>query len=168
MYIIKSMPKMKSRQTAKRARQSRAKRARHRTYKKGGMFRRASAMRKTVFKQVIGEGLERLDKAKQVGEAVEKGMRSQSRASEFKSSVMPAQFSFGRKSASGEMHRHSSRDSAYNDAIHKTPMRPTANDEPPKLDRVRHRETDEERRRRLGLIAAPAMHNNIVKELFTH
>jgi len=48
-------------------------------------------------------------------------------------------------------------------------MRHIANDEPPKLGRIRHRETDAERRNRLGLIAAP-MHNqvNIVKELFTH
>jgi hypothetical protein len=123
-------------------------------------------MGKTVFKQVIGEGFERLDKAKQVGEAVEKGMRRQSRASEFRSSAMPAQFILSDSPLRTEMHRHSSRDSAYNDAINKTPMRPTTNDEPPKLGRVRHRETDEERRRRVGLIVAPAMHNNIVKELF--
>ena len=163
------MPNTKSRQTAM-SRTKRAKRVFHRTFKKGGMFRgSASAMGKKVFKQVIGEGFERLDKAKQVGEAVEKGMRRQSRTFGIKPSVLSDQFSFGRASASGEIHRHSSRDSAYNYAIHKTPTRHTANDEPPKLGRIRHRETAEERRHRLGF-ATPSMHNypNIVKELFTH
>jgi hypothetical protein len=134
------------------------------------MFRgSASAMGKKVFKQVIGEGFERLDKAKQVGEAVEKGMRRQSRTFGIKPSALSDQFSFGRSSASGEIHRHSSRDAAYNYAIHKTPTRHTANDEPPKLGRIRHRETDEERMRRLGFVT-PAMHNypTIVKQLFTH
>lgn len=134
------------------------------------MFRNsASAMGKKVFKQVIGEGFEKWDKARQVGEAVEKGMRRQSRTFGIKPSALSDKFSFDRTSASGEMHRHSSSDAAYNDAIHKTPMRHIANDEPPKLGRIRHRETDAERRFRLGLIAAP-MHNqvNIVKELFTH
>lgn len=145
-------------------------RAQRRT-KKGGMFRgSASAIGKKVLKEALfGKNpVDKLDKANQLKTAIEKGM-TRSRASEFKPAELSQQFRAS-ESPFYEMHRHSSHDRAYNAAIHKTPTRHTPNDEAPKLgSRLRHRETDEERRRRLGMSVAPAMHNpgNIVKELFT-
>jgi hypothetical protein len=144
--------------------QSRTIRQQRRTCKKGGMFRMAGK----VVGEVIGKkGPDRVDKAWQVAQKVKEGLTPKS-ITKFNYAESPRSFASVLSPFRDEMHRHSFHDRAYNDAIHKTPTRPITNDEPPKLGRVRHRETDEERRRRLGLSVAPTSNHpdNIVKTLF--
>ena len=126
---------------------------RPRTFKKGGMLLRG----KSLINNVLGKGLNKLDKAYQMAEAAAKGMTPKSRASEFKPATLSAQFGFSSPLRT-EMHSHSSRDSAYNAAIHKTPTIRPPNDHPHLGTRVRHRETDAERRHRLGLDPRPHPH----------
>jgi hypothetical protein len=137
--------KMKTKSRSK----SRVRSQRRRTFKKGGMMRG-----KSFINNVLGKGLNKLDKAYQMAEAAAKGMTPKSRASEFKPATLSAQFGFSSPLRT-EMHSHSSRDSAYNAAIHKTPTIRPPNDHPHLGTRVRHRETDDERRRRLGLDPRP-------------
>lgn len=132
---------------------SRVRAQRRRTFKKGGMMPRG----KSFINKVLGKGLNKLDKAYQMAEAASKGMTPKSRASEFKPATLSAQFGFSSPLRT-EMHRHSSRDSAYNAAIHKTPTIRPPNDHPHLGTRVRYRETDDERRRRLGLDPRPHPH----------
>ena len=147
---MKTKSRSQSRVRSQRRHQSRVRSQRRRTFKKGGMMRG-----KSLFNKVLGEGLlNKLDKAKQVGEAFAKGMTPKSRASEFKPATLSAQFGFSSPLRT-EMHSHSFRDSAYNAAIHKTPTIRPPNDHPHLGTRVRHRETDDERRRRLGLDPRP-------------
>ena len=126
---------------------------RPRTFKKGGMLLRG----KSLINNVLEKGLNKLDKAYQIAKAASKAMTPKSRASEFKPATLSAQFGFSSPLRT-EMHRHSCRDSAYNAAIHKTPTIRPPNDHPHLGTRVRHRETDAERRHRLGLDPRPHPH----------
>ena len=162
---VRSQRRRQSRVRSQRRRQSRVHSQRRRqscvfkrTFKKGGMMRSRS-----FINNVLGKGLlNKLDKAKQVGEVLAKSMTPKSRASEFKPAILSAQFSSPLRT---EMHSHSSRDSAYNAAIHKTPTIRPPNDHPHLGTRVRHRETDDERRRRLGLDPRPHPDDDVVNKV---
>ena len=150
---VRSQRRHQSRVRSQRRHQSRVRSQRRRTFKKGGMMPRG----KSLINNVLGKGLNKLDKAYQLAEAAAKSMTPKSRASEFKPATLSAQFGFSSPLRT-EMHRHSCRDSAYNAAIHKTPTIRPPNDHPHLGTRVRHRETDAERRHRLGLDPRPHPH----------
>ena len=140
---------------------------RRRTCKKGGMFRRG-------FNKILGKGFERVDKAMQVGEAVLKGATQSKPAETFTPTKSLQTFSAPTSIQSPPIitvsSPHASRVSDY----YKTPKRNLKSnsvnaDTPPKLGtRARKRETPEERRTRLGFMAAPTINDtvNVVETLF--
>ena len=148
-------------------------RSTRRTCKKGGMFRAASKTTGRVVSNIMGKGFERVDKVKQIGEAILKGVTQSQSPEQFKHVVvMPRKFKFTASSPSSPfLPHHSTPEPDF-----KTPTKghhAAANDSPPKLGTRsrRHRETPEERRQRLGFSVAPTTHNPhsiVVGQLFDH
>jgi hypothetical protein len=134
------------------------------------MFRAASAATGRVVNKVLGKGFDRLDKAKQIGEAMIKGV-TQSQTPE---TFTPAKLSrtFSASPLSPYRMSETPRESHNANASHfKTPEKGVPNDEapPPLGHRTRRRETQEERMRRLGLMVAPTTMNDapiVVGKLF--
>jgi hypothetical protein len=155
------MPAKFKKTQSKRSRTSRARR----TCKKGGMFRTATG-------RFLGKGLERADKAKQIGEAIIKGV-THSQTSE---TFTPAKLSrtFSASPLSPYRMSETPRSSHNANASHfKTPKKGVPDDDaeaPPHLGlRTRRRETQEERMRRLGFMVAPTTMNDapiVVGQLF--
>ena len=147
---------MPAKTQSKRRKTSRARR----TCKKGkgGMFRAASAATGRAVKKVMGTGLERVDKAKQVAEAIAKGM-AQSQTPE---TFTPAKLSRTFSASPLSPYRMSETPRSSHNAAHfKTPKKGVTDDEaPPQLGhRTRRRETQAERMRRLGSMVAPTVND---------
>ena len=171
--------KSKKTKTNHTARSSCTRRARcnaRRSFKKGGMFRRAVSATGRVVNKVMGEGLDKLDKYKQIADAIEKGVTQTQTPEKFKQVAALSRFSASPSSMSSSMsplrlvsetHRRKFHDA--NDDF-KTPNKSKpVNEAPPNLGtRVRHRETPEERARRLGFSVAPTINDatSVVGELF--
>lgn len=142
-------------------------RRRRRTCKKGGMFRRG-------FNKILGKGFERVDKAMQVGEAVLKGATQSKPTETFTPTKSLQTFSAPTSIQSPPIITFSSPHASRVSDYYKTPKRNLKSnsvnaDTPPKLGtRARKRETPEERRTRLGFMAAPTINDtvNVVGELF--
>ena len=134
------------------------------------MFRAASAATGQVVNKVMGKGFDRADKAKQIGEAILKGM-TQSQTPE---TFTPAKVSrtFSASPLSPYRMSETPRSSHNANAAHfKTPKKDVTDGEaPPQLGhRTRRRETQEERMRRLGFMVAPTTVNDapiVVGKLF--
>ena len=166
--------KFKKTKTNKRRRnQSRVSRRRS-TCKTGGMHRAASATASRVFNKIIGKGFERVDKLNQMREAIIKGVTQSQLPEQFTPAKLARTFSASPSPSSPFRMSETPRRShaAAHDSEFKTPQkgkRDDADNEHPHLGpRVRHRETAEERRRRLGFSMAPTMNDatNVVEELF--
>jgi hypothetical protein len=137
----------------------------------GGMHRVFSATGRVVGK-VMGKGFDRADKIGQILKTtVEGATKSYQTPEKFKPAVLARQFSaspsspFRMVSETPRRKYHNANDDF------KTPNKDASNSNatPPKLGtRVRHRETTEERRRRLGFSVAPTADNtaSVVGELF--
>lgn len=144
-----------------------------RSFKKGGMFRRAASATGRVVNKVMGEGLDKLDKYKQIIDAIERGVTQSQTPEKFKQvAALSRQFSASPSSMSplrlvSETPRRKFHHA--NDDF-KTPNKSNpVNEAPPNLGtRVRHRETPEERARRLGFSVAPTINDatSVVGELF--
>lgn len=166
--------KFKKTKTNKRRRnQSRVSRRRS-TCKSGGMHRAASATGR-VFNKFMGKGPERVDKLNQMREAIIKGVTQSQLPEQFTPAKLSRTFSASPSLSSPfrisetPIRSHN----AVHDSVFKTPQKGKRDDadidEHPRLGpRVRHRETAEERRRRLGFSMAPTMNDAtiVVEELF--
>ena len=139
-------------------------RRRRRTCKKGGMFRRGVT-------NILGKGFQRVDKAMQLGEAALKGATQSKPTETFTPTKSLQTFSaspFGMSESPHRRHKSSHND----DYAFKTPQKSHYNhnhEDAPKLGtRARRRETPEERRIRLGFMAAPTINDtvSVVEELF--
>ena len=140
----------------------------------GGMHRMHRVFSATgrVVGKVMGKGFDRAAKIGEMAEAFGKGMtKSYQTPEKFKPAVLARQFSaspsspFRMVSETPRRKYHNANDDF------KTPNKDASNSNatPPKLGtRVRHRETTEERRRRLGFSVAPTADNtaSVVGELF--
>jgi len=166
--------KFKKTKTNKRRRnQSRVSRRRS-TCKTGGMYRAASATGRVINK-IIGKGFERVDKAWQLGDAIATGVAQSQLPERFTPAKLSRTFSASPSPSSPFLMSATPRRShnAAHDSEFKTPQKgkreDADNDEHPHLGpRVRHRETAEERMRRLGFSMAPTAYDatNVVEELF--
>ena len=137
----------------------------------GGMHHVFSATGRVVGK-VMGKGFDRAAKIGEMAEAFGKGMtKSYQTPEKFKPAVLARQFSaspsspFRMVSETPRRKYHNANDDF------KTPNKDASNSNatPPNLGtRVRHRETPEERSRRLGFSVAPTADNtaSVVGELF--
>jgi hypothetical protein len=124
------------------------------------MFRAASAATGRAVNKVMGTGLERVDKAKQVAEAIAKGVTQSQPPGKFQHAKLSRTFSASPLS----LYRMSEtpRESHNANAAHfKTPKKDVTDDEaPPQLgNRTRRRETQAERMRRLGFMVAPTVND---------
>lgn len=165
--------KMKTKRTTKSFCTRRAHRNARRSFKKGGMFRRAVSATGRVVNKVMGEGLDKLDKYKQIADAIEKGVAQT--PEKFKQvAALSRQFSASPSSMSPLrlMSETPRRKFHHTNDDFKTPNKSKPvndNEAPPNLGtRVRHRETPEERARRLGFSVAPTINDatSVVGELF--
>jgi hypothetical protein len=165
--------KFKKTKTNKRRRnQSRVSRRRS-TCKTGGMHRAASATGR-VFNNIMGKKWpERVDKLNQMREAIMKGVTQSQLPEQFTPAKLSRTFSASPSSPFRISETPSKSHNAVHDSNFKTPQKGKRDDadidEHPRLGpRVRHRETPEERRRRLGFSMAPTMNDatNVVEELF--
>lgn len=160
--------KKNNRHQTKRRRSTRGKRGK----RNGGMFaRRVGSAIVQGAKKVMGEGPDRVDKLKQMAEAIEKSMTQSQTPEKFKPAVLARQFSASPSSPFRMMSETPRRKYHNVNDDFKTPNKDasSSNATPPKLGtRVRHRETTEERRRRLGFSVAPTIENptSVVGELF--
>jgi hypothetical protein len=164
--------KKNNRYQTKRGSTKRGKRGKRSTKRNGGMFaRRVGSAIVQGAKKVMGEGPDRVDKFKQMADAIEKSLTQSQTPEKFKPAVLTRQFSaspsspFRMVSETPRRKYHNANDEF------KTPNKDASNSNatPPKLGtRVRHRETTEERRRRLGFSLAPTIENptSVVGELF--
>ena len=138
----------------------------------GGMFRAASSATGRAFNKLMGKGFDRLDKAKQVAEAIAKGAAQTQTPETFTPAKLSRTFSASPSSPYRMSETPRSSHSAMPGSDFKTPTKGNQNDAhvvPPRLGtRTRRRETPEERSRRLGLIVAPTLHNSttVVGTLF--
>jgi hypothetical protein len=141
------------------------------TCKTGGMHRAATR----VFNKFIGKGFERVDKAWQLGDAIATGVAQSQLPERFTPAKLSRTFSASPSPSSPFLMSATPRRShnAAPDSAFKTPQKgkrdDADNDEHPHLGpRVRHRETEEERMRRLGFSMAPTAYDatNVVEELF--
>lgn len=150
-------------------------RRRRRTCKRAGMFRAARSATSRVVSQVMGKGFERADKVMQIGKAVLNGA-TQSKPTETFTPTKSSLQTFSPPTSiqsppiiAVSTHR-TSRVSDYYKTPKKNLKSNSANtDTPPKLGtRARRRETPEERRMRLGIMAAPTINDtvSVVGELF--
>ena len=177
--IIQCIRKNNRRQT-KRGSTKRGKRGKRSTKRNGGMFARrvSSAIVKGV-NAVMGKGPDRVDKLKQMAEAIGKGLSQSQTPEKFKPAVLARQFSASPSSpfrmvseTPRRKHHNANANANANDDDFKTPNKGDSNSNvtPPKLGtRVRRpRETPEERRRRLGFSVAPTIENptSVIGELF--
>ena len=141
---------------------------------KGGMFRAASAATGRMVTKVMGKGLERVDKAKQVAEAIAKGMAQSQTPETFTPAKLSRTFSASPLSPYRMSETPRSSHSAMPGSDFKTPKKGVTDDEaPPQLGhRTRRRETQAERMRRLGFMVAPTTMNDatdatmVVRTLF--
>jgi len=161
--------KKNNRHQTKRRRSTRGKRGK----RNGGMFaRRVGSAIVQGAKKVMGEGPDRVDKLKQMAEAIGKGMTQSQTPEKFKPAVLARQFSASPSSPFRMMSETPRRKYHNANDDFKTPNKDASNSNatPPKLGtRVRRpRETPEERRRRLGFSVAPTIENptSVVGELF--
>lgn len=146
-------------------------RRRRRTCKRAGMFRATSR----VVSQVMGKGFERADKVMQIGKAVLNGATQSNPTDTFtptKSSLQTFSAPTSIQSPpiiAVSTHRTSSASDYYKTPKKNIKSKPDDTDTPPKLGtRARRRETPEERRMRLGIMAAPTINDtvSVVGELF--
>ena len=153
--------KFKKTQTTRR----RTSRATRRTCKKGGMFRAASAATRRAVNNVLGKGLDRVDKLNQLREAIQKGVTQSQTLEKFQPAAMPRQFQFTASAPLSPLSPFRQSYAAKPDPDFKTPKKSdhdsAVNSSPPKIGtRARRpRETPEERRRRLGFSITPTMNN---------
>ena len=161
--------KKHNRNQTKRRRSKRGKR--NTAGRNGGMHRVFSATGRVVGK-VMGKGFDRVDKIKDIADAIRKGVTQSQSHETFKPAAMARQFSASPSSpfrmVSETPRRHKSHNA--NDEF-ETPNKGASNSNatPPNLGtRVRRRETPEERRQRLGFSMAPTMENptSMIGELF--
>lgn len=128
---------------------------------KGGMFRAASAATGRAVNKVMGKGLERVDKAKQVAEAIAKGVTQSQTPEKFQHAKLSRTFSASPLSLYRMSETPRSSHSAMPGSDFKTPKKDVTDDEaPPQLgNRTRRRETQAERMRRLGFMVAPTVND---------
>jgi hypothetical protein len=165
--------KFKKTKTNKRRRNQTRVSRRRSTCKTGGMHRAASVTGR-VFNKIIGKGFDRVDKLNQMREAIIKGVTESPLPEQFTPAKLSRTFSASPSPSSPFRMSETPRRShnAAHDSEFKTPQkgkREDADNEHPHLGpRVRHRETAEERTRRLGLSMAPTMNDAtiVVEELF--
>lgn len=170
--------KKNNRRQTKRGSTKRGKRGKRSTKRNGGMFARrvSSAIVKGV-NAVMGKGPDRVDKLKQMAEAIGKGLSQSQTPEKFKPAVLTRQFSASPSSPFRMMsetprRKHHNANANDDDFAFKTPNKDAlgSNATPPNLGtRVRRpRETPEERRRRLGFSVAPTIENptSVIGELF--
>ena len=142
------------------------------TGRNGGMYRVLSATGRMVGR-VMGKGPDRADKIKDIANAIKEGVTHSQTPEKFRHVALARQFSASPSSPFrmvSETPRKSHHDYTNVNDEFKTPNKASdSNITPPKLGtRVRHRETTEDRRRRLGFIVATRADNtaSVVGELF--